>query len=63
MSATYINFGGNLGRHLAHHKAFGWQVPVGARTLAGEVHAILWRVVILVHNLRQTKVGDLDLTR
>merc|ERR1719431_1524084 len=55
----YIHFGGNFGRGLAHHKAFRRQVPISAGPLASEVHPLLRVVVVLVHNLRQTKVSDL----
>ena len=57
-----VDLGGDLGRVLAHHEALGREVPVGARPLRGEVHAVVGVVVVRVHDLGEAKVRDLDVS-
>lgn len=57
-----VHLGGDLGRRLAHDEALRGQVPVGAGPLAGEVHALLRVVAVLVHDLGEAEVCNLNIT-
>jgi len=35
--------------------------PVGSRPLRGQIHAVIGIVILVVHHLWQTEVGDLNL--
>ena len=56
-----IHFGGYLGRIGPLDEDLGRQVPIGARALRRQIHAILRIVVVLVHLFAQAEVGDLYL--
>ena len=57
-----VDFWRDFGRRFAHHKAFGWQVPVGSCALRRQIHAMFRIVVFRIHDFGQTKVRDFDVT-
>ena len=56
----HIDFWRDFGRGFANHETFGRQIPIGSGTLRRQVHAMIRIVVVSVHNLGQSKIGDLD---
>jgi hypothetical protein len=57
-----VDFGRDFGWIFAYDKALRRQVPIGAGTLRGQVHAVVRIVVFFVHHLGQTKVCNLYLS-
>lgn len=37
-------------------------IPIGPCSLGGQLHAICRAVAVIIHDLRQAKVGDLNLS-
>lgn len=35
-----------------------WNSPIGASTLWGQVHTILWTITLIIHDLAQAKISD-----
>jgi hypothetical protein len=57
-----VDFGRDFGWIFAYDEALRRQVPIGAGTLRGQVHAVVRIVVFFVHHLGQTKVCNLYLS-
>ena len=56
----HIDFWRDFGRGFANHETFGRQIPIGSGTLWRQVHAMIRIVVVRVHNLGQSEIGDFD---
>ena len=55
-----VDFGGDFWRVFADDEALRGEVPVSSGPLGGQVHPMVRRVVLRVHDLGQAEVGDLD---
>lgn len=58
--APNVDFGRDFWRRFADDETFRRQVPVGAGALRRQIHAVLRIVIVLVHDFRQSEIGDFD---
>lgn len=58
--APDVDFGRDFRRRFADDETLGRQVPIGTGSLRRQIHAVLRIVIVLVHDFRETKVGDFD---
>lgn len=54
----HVDFGRYFRRVLADHEAFRRQIPVRAGSLRRQVHTVVRIVILFVHDLAQTEIGD-----
>ena len=57
-----VNLGTNLWRSLPNDKAFWRKIPICSCSLTCQVHAMIRRIVVVVHDLTQAEVCDFNLS-